>query len=1487
MFKASLTRRCIALTAMALYVPLLAGSNVAPAGAQTLSGRNIRSASLGRNAVYHMKLLNGNDATVYANGVAEITTPQGASELRRFPVTQKYDDISTGVSLPDKASLMMELSKEKSTHPFAEGRVIVVFRDGVSASNDTVSVPGKTLRSLALGHAGQSPAAPAYTNDSNVNRVLASMGVAKQERLFKRSSRSALSALRSSAQNSGHAVLNIANAYRLHVTRSSVPRAVTALLKLPGVAYASPDWIVAPMRSQGIPIPGAAIQKARRTLSPRMAASIASAAPSAIPSNYAVTASAQSMLNAPSNNTLSAFDEIQKRFHRLPGEGEIITNVSIGDLDDASAAANSNDPCNGSVSAFGPTTTIIGGQRYIDWPSMPLIAAYSADSNGNLSNNEVCGVDPQLGEVGLDFSMMAPLPHDRQRGGEMGSGLGDLLGIAPGATYRLVVPQVDQNFSITTSDVDAAFLAAAQQTPRPNVITASLGFGFDAFGFPGRYLEDDPLSLAVIASIVNNDNIVVCVSANDGTRLFTNAAIGPSGGSAPTEQIQPGGNPTDLNDITFSTVPSRDFDSGSIDVGGTTLDDIFAAPPHYPENRRLASQHAFPETRWTGFTSFSSGFGSRVNVSAPSDNVIGVAHTLGGNFDKVDLFINGGTSASAPETAAAAAVALQVARLTGRPFQNALEVRDFLRSTASAVPGAPQSDVYNNVGPQINVGRAVETLLAKAGVTIAPAVPRIAVAQRRNFGNLDGVFLSDTDPTNIDLQGPVSAADNTNTDRDEKAWITIAPDWEGLPANAEFRLNVVGRYSSPVATTRWARLLPEQILRAAGLPLASPSSRTVNLRYRAFVGTHHLLAERIFSLTFGPADPTTRAVLAPVVPPVIAGATIPVTYDLRNVRNLSNPTLVVSKPGRFDPATGPVFTPSVSVPLSGLSGTVHVPVNRLHGGGVYGIGILFGTVGSGCSDLFGAPGPCPLYSDFAFTRVASPGSGIESRRSDDPRPVAPLLSSGTTVPAHVLAVPYGAPFRVSWNVQNVPSATGAFLEVSAPAPSFYANLNPFNNPNGTVPDHDGLDTGSQLTVPLSGTSGTLTLDSNRLIPGFQAVLRVVPMRGSMSAGEGSDVSTVFIEGIVPSDGGNMRSGYSVSPNGTGGLLSSLNPFGVPSGDISTETFSQLSNRTTHLVATESFPTSSLPHVFISHGFGYKGNLGLFGYICDSEGPCPERTSRLVNNGTGTVISDWTPGFVCNLCLNFGYSALYSDVTKAPFLVPLDGNGGMYRLFTSDIKANTFSKLYDITAPLLNCTENFQARGFAVNTETNMATAVFDGSRCGGGPRGGPSGGPIVITTNLADGKFTSFIGRGSGSPFGAAIDSTTNRLAILTPVDAGLSIYNLGSKSSFEIQLPNVSEPGAPSHDVSVGFGAFVVADPIHHLFVIERPFSEHTFIDNNPLSEVLVYDEAGHLLKELKRFNSLGLLNRPNWYYLQINPVLRKGYFLTPPGQEIEPFKY
>jgi len=780
---------------MSLAAAVLLVGQAIPAAARSAGSAAPSSAP---TIAYSLDLPGGQTAKVFSNGVAAVFSKDRSKvEFRTYPVTGQYDEAAGQTGLPDKAHLIADLAAGAKT-PYADDRVLVVFAGGVTSTGDVVVGRGA-----------------AFTNDSTTNAILAGLGVDRSERLFRTFSRDGLAVMHANAQAAlGTPLVDFSNAYRLHLTGASVRQAVTALLESPAVVYASPDFQVSSSQTAPIPIPAGTV-KPFTAGSGQPPASTAS-----IPSNFAVSSSAQSLLNAPSTDAAAAFDEIDRQFHQLPGQGEIITNVSLGDLTDASIVNNFNDPCGFFATVFGPTSVVMGGQRFLNWPSMPLIPTYTSNPSGQLSGSgEVCGVDPFLGEVGLDFSMMAPLPHSQQRAGELGAGLTDLLGIAPGASYRLVVP-APAGFFATISDIDGSFLGAGMQSPAPNVITASLGFAADQFGFSGRYLEDDPLTEAIIASLVEQ-KIIVTVSSGDGLRTFTNAAVAPSGGSTPTLAIGPGGTPSNLNDVAFSGAPSRDFDSGSIDVGGTTLDDINSAPPQDPANAALASQHAFAETRWNGFTLFSSGYGSRVNVAAPSDDVLGFSHPFGGAADAVQVDLTGGTSASAPETAAAAAVVLQVARLTGHPFPSPVTVRKFLASTGTPVPAVPQSDVTNSIGPQIDVRGAVEKLLQQAGFTVSPSVARVAVEQRRNFSLFDAAFVTATDPANINLQGPVSGADGTNTDRNAKAWITIAPDWEGLPPDAQFALSVGG---ATLASTPWARLLPEQILGAAGLPLASTLS---------------------------------------------------------------------------------------------------------------------------------------------------------------------------------------------------------------------------------------------------------------------------------------------------------------------------------------------------------------------------------------------------------------------------------------------------------------------------------------------------------------------------------------------------------------------------------------------------------------------------------------------------------------------------------------
>jgi hypothetical protein len=1371
-----------------------------------------------------LRLPDGRRALVYSDGLAEVSGgPGNRAEFAWVPLLNPSGGTSLadsgGAGLPDKGQLIADLLRPPSA-PYVAHEVVVIYRDAVP----TAPVYQTSPQALRL----RAAPVPRYTDKPALNTVLARLGVDRASRLFAAMATQRLAALHGSAERAaGHPLPDFSRAVVLHLTAASVPAAVTGLRASPDVAYAAPDWIVSTAHTPPEPV-GAPVAPAARPATAR----------TGVPQNYALTSSAQALLNRPGVDDIPAYTSIEDRYRQLPGQGETITNVSLGTLDDASAAANADDPCHGFATTYGPTTEVIGGQRYLDWPSMPLIPAYTASQAGELNPaGETCGADdPGLTEVGLDFSMMAPLPHDLQRPDAQGSGLTDLLGIAPGASYRLVIPATAGG---AVTDVDAALLAAASQNPRPDVITASLGFGYDAFGFSARYLEDDPVTEAIIAAIVHSYKIVVCVAGGDGLRTSTNAAVPPSGGSAATNTVPSGGTPTSLDDIGFSGVPSADLDSGAIDTAATTLDDVTAAPPQDPANAALAAQHAFPVTRYDGFRQFASAYGSRVNLAAPGDNVLGFSHAMGQDANVVQVNRTGGTSASAPEAAAAAAVVLQVARLTAARGLSAdpLAVRRFLERTGSAVPQVPQSDVGNTVGTQIDVGNAVSTLLADTSYRPAPSVPRVAVEQRQNLSALTGSIQTATDPGAISLSGRLL-----------HAWITIAPDWVGLPPDGvRYRLSALsvssrsGGRGTTLATTPWARVQPTQLLAAAGEPLVSTAPRTVSLAYTAFAG-RRTLASTTVALTFGPSDGTSLSTLAPIVPAVSRGPVIPVRYDLSGVSPMTSPVLVVSEPGRVDPATGLFFRPAYSAPVTAVRGTIDVPVSALQGAGIYGIGIQSSPGGVTSTD----------YTAFAFTRVAPP---------DSAQPAPPALSYQGSAPAHFLSVPYHASFQVSYDVRDVRGADSAMLEVSAAAPTNFNNDNPFNNPNGSERDNDGADLGSVGYVRLPAAHGTVTVNSGALglYPTMNHVVRVVPVRGDVAVGEASGVSSVSMNGVQPADGGNVAGGYAVNGSGTDGFVTSNQVTAAGQELGSVETFDQRSNAivSTAVSSSDTYgtPSGGCPGIF-------HGDVGVY-----EDTSAASDAFKVLDPVSAKVTGTWTPpgagpgAIVC--------PAPNQATGDTAVITGTGGSAPTYEVMTSDITGNTFSAPTSLSPALTSLGDPF-AGGFDQNTTTGQAVvAITDFSN-----PGGPS---TIVTADLASHAVASFPAVTAGQAMGLAVDSATNMAVSPGLQSDGVGIYDLAARDGTLLALGG----GPYEHPVvDQAHGELAVQEIAGPDFYGQDP-------DNNAMSSVITANENGTGIQRIERFNFFNVFLLNNGSYVQLNPSTRSAYTLGPGGNQLFPFTY
>jgi hypothetical protein len=894
--------------------------------------------------------------------------------------------------------------------------------------------------------------------------------------------------------------------YLVHVADPA--RAAATLRATPGVSFAEPDEYVSTTDTDPVPLPSWVSKAAAQ----RREAATASV----LPSNYGLQSSLQSYLNAGGVDLAGAYADITGRLHQLPGAGEIITNVSLGDLTDRLM----NDAY---VNTFGPTTVVQNGQRYLDYPSLPMIPTYTVDPSGTVDPlGSVEGVDPNLGEVLLDFSMMAPLPHDQQRPDEVGSGATDLLGIAPGAQYRLVEPAQP-----TFANIAAALLAAAQQTPRPDVITASLGFGTDTVGFPGRYLEDDPLLRSVVSTIVDDYGIVVTISANDGTRLYTSAAVGPDGGSTPTDIPRPGQGATSIADDATSTTPSEVPDSGAIDVGGTTTDDTIAAPPQ--GDGPLSRTGTFAETRLNGMTAFSSGFGARVNVSAPSDNIPALQHTClqFGNCTPSDAVtvLSGGTSASTPMTAAAVADLLQVGKATGHPL-TPRAVRQLLEQTGRDVPTQPQVDRQLSVGPQIDITRAVETLLSPA--PSAPAIVRLSTAHRVTIGDAGANFVENTDPGAIDLTGPDDVLGNP-TGESLVGPITFGIDATSLPQHGPLRYVLRVGSTEFTSLTPAIRATPAELLAAAGQPLVSTGSRRVTVAAEVRLGPERVLASTAETLTFGPTDGTHAMAPAPVVAAVTpVGQPVSVHYDITGVTGVQQPELIISAINHWSPFAAPMYRIAYSAPLTGTTGTITVPASVFAaGGGVYGAAVM---------------------QDSAIRAVGAVVPFRIDGGSPDQRPDAPTLAPAGGTPGHQATVTRAAPnLQVSWDVRSVPGATGAALEVSAPGPTIYGLLDTFTNQFGTTRDANGVDSPSAAWTPLPGRAGTTAVDLTGLgVPtSLNYQVRVIATRAGQPLGQASPSSSLeFDDGLAP--GGAVISNFDVNPGGTSTVgTATLDATGVP------------------------------------------------------------------------------------------------------------------------------------------------------------------------------------------------------------------------------------------------------------------------------------------------------------------------------------------------------
>ena len=241
-----------------------------------------------------VRLPDGLHATVSAIGTTRITSKDGRVAVGRIPLIAKTSPASLGGGLEDKDRLAQQITQAMTAHEdYVDGRVIVVFKSGIGPHGSSV-VPQQRLSAMRASKSAAQRAAlaPAYTSDGSTNRILATFGVDRMDRLFQHAA-----PLRASSQ-----LLDLSSAYRVHLTAARVNTAVAALLKSPAVQYASPDWRVSSMHTEAFPIPKAIVDASARTSSAMPShyghRTMTLGATSALPTNFMLTSSGQSLLNA-------------------------------------------------------------------------------------------------------------------------------------------------------------------------------------------------------------------------------------------------------------------------------------------------------------------------------------------------------------------------------------------------------------------------------------------------------------------------------------------------------------------------------------------------------------------------------------------------------------------------------------------------------------------------------------------------------------------------------------------------------------------------------------------------------------------------------------------------------------------------------------------------------------------------------------------------------------------------------------------------------------------------------------------------------------------------------------------------------------------------------------------------------------------------------------------------------------------------------------
>jgi hypothetical protein len=589
---------------------------------------------------------------------------------------------------------------------------------------------------------------------------------------------------------------------------------------------------------------------------------------------------------------------------------------------------------------------------------------------------------------------------------------------------------------------------------------------------------------------------------------------------------------------------------------------------------------------------------------------------------------------------------------------------------------------------------------------------------------------------------------------------------------------------------------------------------------------------------------------------------VQVHYDLTGVRALNAPQLVVSTVGHWNPASAPIFTAAATIPLTGTKGTVTVPASAFDGGGgVYGIGID--------QDSSEASAGFPVYGEFASIRVDG-GTAAQ-------RPVTPTLAAAGSGQqfGHYLEVDRDKGFSLRYDVRNVPGATGAAVEVSAPAPTLFNALNTVTNANGTTRDHDGVDAGSVAYRQLSGSNGTAALTPTQLGLGGSLDYNVrvfATDRSGHVVGQASPTSMLAVDDGLAPDGGYVASFGAVSAGQS--VVSVRDPSGG-------ESVREYQTATGTYGATLASDTSSDD-----------------GYDVVGDDPAAHRAIVLHWHDTGAwsleTYDTSTGRSVASAAGSDQYTVLGGrvDTTRHRAVVLAHR--------TSD-KADFVFEV-DLTTGAMSAAIPADAPGVTPGTYGLIDINETTGA---------------VLLTKAGGGLICFF---GSGTGVAASLDPDSHAITLATSadgcsshvaVDEGTNTLYQMSYRSFSVNIPGTTnlvpltgDPLTPGSALGVRAqpALTLAVDSVHHLALVafQTPLGKPQFgsingiiSDNNATSQIAVVDlTSGKTLSLVSGFGFgsgfiLGEYNGSTERAIQLDPATRTGWTYAPDGSQVQRFSY